>query len=122
MNSMRTMEIQTSLMKTKNDGKPVVMNKESHQLERNILNLAINAFGRMQDIAQGSIDESSGDIFLRGYNEANALICLASLLYNGMSPKIVEELQEIGIGILELRDDMFYLMLELYGDNDQLKL
>lgn len=72
MNSMRTMEIQTSLMKTKNDGKPVVMNKESHQLERNILNLAINAFGRMQDIAQGSIDESSGDIFLRVYNEANA--------------------------------------------------
>ena len=63
MNSMRTMEIQTSLMKTKNDGKPVVMNKESHQLERNILNLAINAFGRMQYIAQGSIDESSGDIF-----------------------------------------------------------
>ena len=122
MNSMRTMEIQTSLMKMKNDGKPVVMSKKSHYIERNILNLAINAFGRMQDIAQGSIDESSGDIFLRVYNEANALICLASLLYNGMSPKIVEELQEIGIGILELRDDMFYLMLELYGDNDQLKL
>lgn len=72
--------------------------------------------------AECRIDESSGDIFLRVYNEANALICLASLLYNGMSPKIVEELQEIGIGILELRDDMFYLMLELYGDNDQLKL
>lgn len=122
MNSMRTMEIQTSLMKMKNDGKPVVMSKKSHYIERNILNLAINAFGRMQDIAQGSIDESSGDMFLRAYNEANALICLASRPNNGMSPKIIEELQEIGIGMLELHDDMFYLMFELYCDNDQLKL
>ena len=83
------MEIQTSLMKTKNSGKPVVISKKYHQFERNIRNLATKALGPMQYVVQESIDENSSYTFLGLYDEANPLIRLASFSTNGMFLNIV---------------------------------